>query len=159
MDRVNLEGGFVVFLLICGQWSCGVPADYLTSHGLAVYDETSGVIDRADIEFVTERALEVVPYRRVDLSGSRVRLRTEPCTSLTVAGYREMTGSCLEGTVCVWATRSPCFARTAFGHELLHLIRWVKTDFEGTNAEIADLDRQLSRITIQDMCAGEDYGE
>lgn len=162
-DKIILSLATVVGALALALWlvlfcllfaGCGPTPDYVTKHGLHIYDTTPEGIDRADIEEITARALDVTPYRRVDLEGWPVTLQPDKCGWWSQKGYRELHGSCLEGSVCVWAHQDPCLARTSFGHELLHLITWIKTDDEGSHAGLANLNRELWRRTVA-MCHDE----
>jgi hypothetical protein len=140
---------FVIFVisLLC---SCGKQPDYTTRHGIDVYEQPV-VVDRADIEYITDVALELWP---TDVEGAILRLRNEPIESLWSGGCEEENGTFNEGTMTVWATQDECFARTSYGHELLHLLHWVHDDWRdyGTHEELRELNRKLWRRTVKDMC-------
>jgi hypothetical protein len=144
----------VVFLLICGQWSCGLQPNYTTRHGVQVYDQTkTQTTDRADIEYITAVALELWP---TDLGRAVLRLRDEPIDlSLYYGGDRHIAaGTFAEGTMTVWSTQYPCFARTAYGHELLHLMYWVRNGWKeyGTHEELRELNVELQRRAVGGLC-------
>lgn len=152
MGGIDLEEYFVlalmVVLLIYGQWSCGAQPDYTTRHGIDVYEQPV-FVDRADVEYITDVALELWP---TDVKSSVLRLRDEP---IQYTGSSCVSaGTFNEGTMTVWATQDACFARTTYGHELLHLMHWVNDGWKsyGTHEELRKLNRELRRRTVEGMC-------
>lgn len=127
---------------------CGEQPTYTTYHGINVYEQGAEV-DRADIEFITQEALRRWP---TDLRGLVLRLRPKP---IQYPGSNCIySGSFAEGTMTVWAPEGECFARTTFGHELMHAIVWLETgDWDYHHKVVRPRDIDLYRATISAMCA------
>lgn len=132
---------------------CGTQPDYTTRHGIQVYDQTTEqATDRADIEYITEKALELRPTK---IPWLVLRLVDEPIDlSLYYNGdCKTASGTFAEGTLTVWVRQDPCFARTAFGHELMHALHWLHDGTHyGTHEELREFNQALRAATVPEMC-------
>lgn len=158
---IPILAGILYLVLVCVLCSislaCGPAPTYETSHGLEIYDDTVSGVDRADVEYITAVALELLPVDADDLRGLPVTLRQGECGYMGLSGWVALSGSFAEGSICVWAARAPCFARTAYGHELLHLLTWIRTrgDSNGSHQELKKLNKTLWETTVAGMCTAD----
>lgn len=104
--------------------SCN-PPDIITSHGINITNNTSEELSPWRIELLVDLLIEELGKGRKILGGSDVYIESEltlPGTGRPVNGYAEVMPK--DAFVRYTSDEFPCFAATAFQHELTHIIQF-----------------------------------
>ena len=136
--------------------ACAEP-DYITSHGLEVYDDT-GHVARADVEASTDLVLTLVGNDQHTLKGLELRISHDP-----VEAYgKTHAGLTYYGERFEVQAAPSCWARTAFAHELLHHFQWVQTGKQdhyhaspiwwALNGASESLEARANHLAVEALC-------
>lgn len=117
---MRYTSALILALMLVG---CGTTPDYMGVYGVQVVNATSFDLNYDEIDFIIAETVDLYGGDTARLEGLEITIVEEsfsPNTGHKVGGWTELH----EGVGEV-AFAGDCFSSTAFGHELLHVLRGV----------------------------------